>query len=663
MGTEIHVAKSGNDENPGTGLRPLLTISAAARLAQPGDTVIVHAGVYRENVDPPRGGESETRRITYRAASGPKVVITGSESARGWTRVSGNTWKLVVPNQTFGNFNPYVGRIHGDWFKPMGRVHHTGCVYLEDDWLPEAPDLASVMEPGDGSPQWFATVDGDHGRDLVNLAWFQVGPGSRVSAGEPSFRYGTKPLVLPEGGKGAGKILNGHWMRFDGVDFGAGVDRMEFQAAAGEGATVIEIRLGHPEGALLGRCEVAGTGGWDHWQTFHAPIKPTKEKNLCLFFKTPELDGGKTTIHARFPGEVDPNRAAVEINCRQTVFYPSRNFINYITVSGFTLERAATNWAPPSSEQKAIIGTNWSKGWIIEHNTVRHSICSGISLGKYGDGYDNTNDQGDADPYTACVKRALANGWNKATVGSHIVRNNRISHCEQTGIVGSMGAAFSTIRGNEIHHIHVRKHFSGAERAGIKFHGAVDTILEGNHIHHVDGAAGIWLDWMTQGTRVTGNLMHDNGERGDLWLEVNHGPYLVDNILLLSGLITHQSHGGAFAHNLLARFVSSPRIRGRRHFSRPTRRKSPVLRWFPMEMISFTTTSSRRGDCPGMTVVRPLRCGPKPTFISKGRNHRNTNSLPPSAPPPRGCGWKKPPMGFICTSPFRPCRRDSPAAR
>jgi hypothetical protein len=38
-----------------------------------------------------------------------------------------------------------------------------------------------------------------------------------------------------------------------------------------------------------------------------------------------------------------------------------------------------------------LIGTHWSKGWIIENNVISHSICSGIALGKYGDQWDNTS--------------------------------------------------------------------------------------------------------------------------------------------------------------------------------------------------------------------------------------------------------------------------------
>jgi alpha-N-arabinofuranosidase len=87
--------------------------------------------------------------------------------------------------------------------------------------------------------------------------------------------------------------------------------------------------------------------------------------------------------------------------------------------------------------------------------------------------------------------------------------------------------------------------------AGIKFHGAVDTLISHNHICHTN--RGIWLDWMTQGTRVTRNLLHDNGPSEDLFVEVNHGPFMVDNnVLLSSNAIRVNSQGAAYVHNLIA---------------------------------------------------------------------------------------------------------------
>jgi alpha-N-arabinofuranosidase len=254
-----------------------------------------------------------------------------------------------------------------------------------------------------------------------------------------------------------------------------------------------------------------------------------------------------TFIWASF--ESDPSTKLAEINARQTVFYPGETGRNFITVSGFTMRHAATPWAPPTAEQIGLIGTNWSKGWVIENNIVSHSKCAGIALGKYGDEFDNTSADA-AEGYILTIERARENGWNKATVGGHLVAGNSISDCEQAGIVGSLGAVFSTISGNTIHDIHVNNLFAGFEMAGIKIHAPIDMEISHNHIHRT--IRGIWLDWMAQGTRVTGNLIHQSTDQ-DLFIEVNHGPVLVDNNLFLSGKnLTIWSSGYAIVHNLIA---------------------------------------------------------------------------------------------------------------
>jgi alpha-N-arabinofuranosidase len=114
--SEIHVAITGSDANSGTKQSPFRTIQHAADMAQPGDVIMVHEGVYRERVNPPRGGTSEKSRIVYQAARGEKAVITGSEVVRHWEHVTNDTWKVTMPNSFFGKFNPYSDLIHGDWF-------------------------------------------------------------------------------------------------------------------------------------------------------------------------------------------------------------------------------------------------------------------------------------------------------------------------------------------------------------------------------------------------------------------------------------------------------------------------------------------------------------------------------------------------------------------
>ena len=117
---EYHVSVTGDDGNDGSVQQPLKTISAAARLAQPGDVVTVHAGTYRERVTPPRGGTSDQQRITYQAAAGEKVVIKGSEVVKGWQKLQHDTWKVTMANDFFGDFNPYSDLIRGDWFNAQG---------------------------------------------------------------------------------------------------------------------------------------------------------------------------------------------------------------------------------------------------------------------------------------------------------------------------------------------------------------------------------------------------------------------------------------------------------------------------------------------------------------------------------------------------------------
>jgi alpha-L-arabinofuranosidase len=435
--TEYHVSVSGDNSGDGSAAKPFKTISAAALKAMPGDVITVHEGTYRERVNPPRGGESDEKRITYQAAPGEKVVVKGSEVIKDWTHMENDTWKVVIPNTFFGDFNPFNDVIHGDWFYntvPEERILHTGAVYLNEHWLAEAINLDSVMKPQDTNALWFAQVD---------------------------------------------------------------------------------------------------------------------EQN--------------TTIHAQFK-DVDPNKEMVEINVRKTIFYPDQPYRNYITLQGFIMKDAATPWAPPTAEQIGLIGTHWSKGWIIENNTFSYSACVGITLGKHGDEYDNKGQS--ADGYNGTINRAFAKWkWNKDHIGSQIVRNNHISHCEQAGIVGSLGGIFSTITGNDIHDIHVRQFFKGAEQGGIKLHAAIDATISYNHVYRVGGRRAIWIDWMAQGTRISGNLCHDNGER-DFLAEVTHGPVVVDNNIFLTtnNWFLVGGQGNAFVHNLFAgkiECINGGRIDGR----------------------------------------------------------------------------------------------------
>ncbi len=290
------------------------------------------------------------------------------------------------------------------------------------------------------------------------------------------------------------------------------------------------------------------------------------EEASYLWFTEQDIAKNETILYANFQG-LDPNKEKVEILVRRNCFMPDENGINYITVSGFNINKAATTWAPPAAYQDGMIGPHWSKGWIIEDCEIYGSRCCGISLGKY---LDPENDmyftvrkvKSPTQMERDAVCRGQYHGWLKENIGHHIIRRCHIHHCEQTGIVGRMGGVFSTIEDCHIHHICNSQQLGGAETAGIKLHAGIDVTIRRNHIHH--NIMGVWLDWEAQGARITGNLMHDNcrpeGRKQadgamfntDVFIEVGHGPTLIDNNLLLSPVaITIPSEGIACVHNLI----------------------------------------------------------------------------------------------------------------
>ena len=433
-----------NAPREGNGLKetPFRFINDAAKIARPGDEVIVAPGVYREYVNPVYAGTEEAR-ITYRSEKPLAAVITGAELLTGWKKVKGTTWTARVNNGIFGAYNPYVEKVEGDWyFSPI--VRHTGAVFMDD------------------------------------LMMYECGSLKECEAGKPD------------------------------------------------------------------------------------PHAWTQEEAKYLWYT--EQDGNETVFYANFHGK-DPNKQKVEISVRRNCFMPDKTGVGYITVSGFTITKAATTWAPPAAYQDGMIGPHWSRGWIIEDCEVSNSRCCGISLGKY---LDPENDmyffhkkvKSPTQMERDAVCRGQYHGWLKEKVGSHIIRRCNVHHCEQTGIVGRMGGVFSTIEDCHIHHICNSQQLGGAETAGIKLHAAIDVTIRRNHIHNC--IMGVWLDWEAQGARISQNLMHDNCRpegreqaRGamfstDIFIEVGHGPTLIDNNVLMSPVsITIPSEGIACVHNLV----------------------------------------------------------------------------------------------------------------
>ncbi len=107
------VANGGDDSNPGTLAEPFATIQHAATQIQPGYTVYIREGVYRETVTPPQSGAAGYP-ITFEAYNGEEVIISGCDLITGWTNSSGDIWQATVNWDAGANSKGNTLFVNGD---------------------------------------------------------------------------------------------------------------------------------------------------------------------------------------------------------------------------------------------------------------------------------------------------------------------------------------------------------------------------------------------------------------------------------------------------------------------------------------------------------------------------------------------------------------------
>ncbi|MDP6635397.1 MAG: right-handed parallel beta-helix repeat-containing protein [Phycisphaerae bacterium] len=434
-------ASGASDKNSGSAVSPLRTIQAAANLAQAGDTILVKAGIYREEVVPPRGGVSQDRPITYRAAPGEQVSIRGSERITTWTDQGDGVWMVELDTAFFRGYNPFARKVAGAWMHRnpgcrLGDVYCNGEAYLQKF------DIKSVR----------ATPN----------TWYT----------NPAYGF----------------------------------------------------------------------------------------KNKTEFPKERQYPNGKIRIWANF-GKLDPNKNLAEINARATAIFPKKAGLKYIVIDGFDIRHTAPQWGDIYTLEQGAVGVKYGYGWTIRNCTITNSRNIGISLGVSDEVHFPKRNEGGL----------LEGGSNIPPldrIGHHLIRNNVIKRCGQTSIYGCYGAVGSIIEGNVISETNYRNEWFGSNQAAIKILFPIDVIIRNNLIIGTpkvrNGTRGIWLDWGSQNTRVTGNVVCDFSTSGEgLKLEVNFGPLIVDNNVFVRSKIMEEGDGTLLAHNLFYdcrfMFAASPK--------------------------------------------------------------------------------------------------------
>ncbi len=197
-----------SDNNPGTANQPWETIGRAAAALGPAEKVVVHEGVYRECVLPRRGGTDAKHMVAYTAASGERVVVTGSDPwapecrpSEGWPRCRAPVWMADLPVEIFAGYNPFLARNMYDEF-----VHYSKADEIERYLLRRG----AVFVDGKPLRQVFRFAEL---RDQSGLFWIED-PGYRIhfrlpgdaSPGEASFEITAREQVFAPRGYGLGYI-------------------------------------------------------------------------------------------------------------------------------------------------------------------------------------------------------------------------------------------------------------------------------------------------------------------------------------------------------------------------------------------------------------------------------------------------------------------------
>jgi hypothetical protein len=164
---EIHVDNNNpraSDQNGGTISQPFKTINAAAQVATPGTRVLIHAGTYRETVQPAMGGLGPEKMISYEAYQGEEVIIKASVEVKdfkpsvGWRLFPSfradtisseeiRVWEIELNPEDFKGYNPFcaINILHDRLFIEYDKTDMTpylnrrGMVFVDGKPMKQVP--------------------------------------------------------------------------------------------------------------------------------------------------------------------------------------------------------------------------------------------------------------------------------------------------------------------------------------------------------------------------------------------------------------------------------------------------------------------------------------------------------------------------------------------
>jgi hypothetical protein len=487
------------DGGSGSYTKPFLTISAAAAKVEPGDTVLVFEGVYRERVSPAQGG-TEALPIIFMAVPGEEVFLRGSEVfPNSWIPVSGkpDVYRALIPvdimglkayggladTSLYGDFNPYLLNFN----RSVRARPHSQVVGAKKEALGQARQRLATADPEDSR---------ETGRLQNQVKRLQ---------GELDLLVGENPSYLTTLGQ---IFLEGHPM--------TEVETMRDLYCI-PGTWIVS-----PEGDSIYLHPPAGRAPAESFieiSVRHTVFSPLKRELGYIHVKGFIIEHGAN--HWPTWGRGGWLQVGL-INCRSGNHWVIEdNIVRYAKGLGIDCGSegggANTEFAGRDEEQRT---------------RERQSRESDTGEGKF-------------------QQRRSVEGIK---TGYHLIRNNWIINNGHCGIAGIRHVGTQVI-GNVIEKNNRTGYTSPWwEFGGIKFHGFYNGVIEGNLIRDND-CHGIWIDNQWRGSRITRNVIVNN-----LWsginVELGRGPVLIDNNIIAytrqgDGIYGHDLADVEIIHNLI----------------------------------------------------------------------------------------------------------------
>lgn len=191
------------------------TVRDAVARVEPGDTILLHGGIYRELVVMDRSGEPN-RPITLRAAEGEAVVLTGADPLTDWTAIPSPERVYSTPwPHTFVTWNKSNTHPDDDYHRVIGR-----CEQVFIDGYPLRQVLAREQL---GRGAFFVDLD-------AKTLYVQSGDNREIARGKAMVEASSRDRIL---------VVKGRYVTVEGIRFRYAANRAQQGAVAFSGGHIL----------------------------------------------------------------------------------------------------------------------------------------------------------------------------------------------------------------------------------------------------------------------------------------------------------------------------------------------------------------------------------------------------------------------------------------